>query len=259
MQSNLAKIGIDVRIEPLPVTQLVHRELHADATWDLATIGWTPDFPDPANVLNPLLRGTSAHNKETENFAHFDDPVYNRRLHAAARLTGPTRYTTYATLDTDLISKAAPMAAVGVWLDRALFSAPHRLPDLPTDLRHRPRRSLHPTQLSARTRTATPHAPSPTPAPGRSGRLAAARDRTPDGGARSDASMRPDAAAIMPRTSGALLLRRSSERCRVRASDARSGRGRGCAVDERLASASPWRSESAISEVMPLARMRERR
>jgi ABC-type transport system substrate-binding protein len=88
VQANLAKIGIDVHIEPLSVTQLVHRELHADATWDLATIGWAPDFPDPSNVLNPLLRGPSADNKDG-NFAHFDDPAYNRRLDAAARLSGP--------------------------------------------------------------------------------------------------------------------------------------------------------------------------
>jgi YVTN family beta-propeller protein len=122
VQATLATIGIDVDIEPLSVTQLVKREFDPHATWDLATIGWTPDFPDPSNVLNPMLQGPSAHNK-LGNFAHFDDPAYNRRLDAAARLSGPARYTTYAKLDTDLISKAAPMAAVGVWLDRALFSA----------------------------------------------------------------------------------------------------------------------------------------
>jgi peptide/nickel transport system substrate-binding protein len=123
VQSNLAKLGIDVDIKPLSVTQHFDRVRDPHANWDLATFGWTPDFPDPSNVLNPLLRGTSAHNTVTANFAHFDEPAYNRRLDAAARLTGPARYTTYAKLDTDLISKAAPMAAVGVWLDRALFSA----------------------------------------------------------------------------------------------------------------------------------------
>jgi YVTN family beta-propeller protein len=123
VQSNLAKIGIDVHIEQLSFTQMFNRERHADANWDLATVGWTPDFPDPANVLNPLLRTATRPSEEVSNYPHFDDPVYNRRLDAAARLTGPTRYTTYAKLDTDLISKAAPMAAVGVWLDRALFSA----------------------------------------------------------------------------------------------------------------------------------------
>lgn len=124
VQANLAKLRIDVRIEPLSPPQLVKQEQDPHATWDLATIGWSPDFLDPSNVLNPMLRGRSAHNKGTENFAHFDDPAYNRRLDAAARLTGPARDTTYAKLDTDLIAKAAPMAAIGVWLDRDLFSAP---------------------------------------------------------------------------------------------------------------------------------------
>ena len=57
------------------------------------------------------------------NFAHFDDPAYNRRLDAAARLTGPARYTAYAKLDADLARNAAPMAALGVWPNRDLFSA----------------------------------------------------------------------------------------------------------------------------------------
>ncbi len=121
VQSNLAKIGIDVRIVPLSITEMFNRVRDPHATWDIATTGWAPDYPDPSNVLNPLLRGPSAFNKN--NLAHFDDPVYNRRLDAAARLSGPARYATYAKLDTDLIAKAAPMAAVGVWLDRALFSA----------------------------------------------------------------------------------------------------------------------------------------
>jgi hypothetical protein len=57
------------------------------------------------------------------NYAHFDDPVYNRRLDAAAQLTGPARYAAYAKLDADLAGKAAPMAALGVWPNRDLFSA----------------------------------------------------------------------------------------------------------------------------------------
>jgi ABC-type oligopeptide transport system substrate-binding subunit len=69
-------------------------------------LGWTPDFADPSNVLNPLLRGTSADDKNSENRAHFDDPAYNRRLDAA-RLTGPARYTTPRQ------AQAAPVIAAG--------------------------------------------------------------------------------------------------------------------------------------------------
>ena len=57
------------------------------------------------------------------NYSHFDDPVYNRRLDAAARLSGPARYDAYARLDADLAGKAAPLIAFGVVLNRDLFSA----------------------------------------------------------------------------------------------------------------------------------------
>ena len=123
VQANLAKIDIDVDIQQLSVSEKFKREGHADANWDLAPTGWTPDFPDPANVLNPLLRGNHMPPALNQNYAHFDDPAYNRRLDAAARLPGPARYTTYAKLDNDLAGKAAPMAAIGVWLNRDLLSA----------------------------------------------------------------------------------------------------------------------------------------
>jgi len=69
------------------------REARADANWDLAPTGWTPSIPDPASVLNPLPRGNHLPPALNENFAHFDNRTYNRRLDAAARLTGPARYT----------------------------------------------------------------------------------------------------------------------------------------------------------------------
>jgi ABC-type oligopeptide transport system substrate-binding subunit len=122
VQANLAKIGIDVDIHQLSVTQLYNHASDPHASWDLALVGWAPNVADPVSVLNPLLRGPSAQNT-LGNFAHFDDPAYNRRLDAAARLTGAARDTTYAKLNTDLVGKAAPMAAIGVFLDRDLFSA----------------------------------------------------------------------------------------------------------------------------------------
>ena len=121
VQSDLAKIGIDVDIQALSVVDKFKRESRGD--WDLAPTGWTPDFGDPSHVLNALLRGSHLPPALNVNYAHFDDPAYNRRLDAAARLTGHARYTAYATLDADLAGKAAPMAALGVWPDRDLFSA----------------------------------------------------------------------------------------------------------------------------------------
>jgi peptide/nickel transport system substrate-binding protein len=121
VQADLAKIGIDVDIQALSVTDKFKRESRGD--WDLAPTGWSPDFADPFDVLNALLRGNHLPPADNVNYAHFDDPVYNRRLDAAAQLTGPARYAAYAKLDADLAGKAAPMAALGIWPNRDLFAA----------------------------------------------------------------------------------------------------------------------------------------
>jgi hypothetical protein len=49
--------------------------------------------------------------------------VYNRRLEAAAELTGPARYSTYARLDADLARNAAPLIAWGNGSTQDFFSA----------------------------------------------------------------------------------------------------------------------------------------
>ncbi len=53
----------------------------------------------------------------------FNDPVYRRRLAAAARLSGPERYLTYGRLDLDLARNAAPLAAFDNLTTNDFFSA----------------------------------------------------------------------------------------------------------------------------------------
>ena len=53
----------------------------------------------------------------------FEDPDLPRRLAAAAQLTGPKRYLTYAKLDHDLARNAAPLVAFGN--HPATTSSPH--------------------------------------------------------------------------------------------------------------------------------------
>jgi hypothetical protein len=90
-------------------------------SWDLAFFSWGFDFPDPSDVLNYLLHGN--HAAGNPNISHFDDPGYNRRLDAAARLTGRARSTAYAKLDADSAGRAAPMIAFGLPLSEDFFSA----------------------------------------------------------------------------------------------------------------------------------------
>jgi YVTN family beta-propeller protein len=123
VRSNLAKIGIDVTVQEVPLPVMFAREGRRDADYDIAFLAWFPDLPDPHNVLNKLLRGNNLPAAQNVNVSLFDDPVYNRRLDAAARLTGPARYAAYAKLDADLAGKAAPMIAFGLPLTRDFFSA----------------------------------------------------------------------------------------------------------------------------------------
>jgi len=70
-------------------------------------------------ILNPLFDGTRIKATRNWNSSYFDDPSFNRRLKAAARLTGPERYRVYGQLDLDLARHAAPFVAYGTaaWYD----------------------------------------------------------------------------------------------------------------------------------------------
>jgi YVTN family beta-propeller protein len=121
IRADLARIGIDVTTQELPFIQMFKREQQPHPSWDLAFFSWGFDFPDPSDVLNYLLHGNYA--AGNPNSSRFDDPGYNRRLDAAARLTGPARSAAYAKLDADLAGRAAPMIAFGLPLSEDFFSA----------------------------------------------------------------------------------------------------------------------------------------
>lgn len=115
IRDDLRKIGIGV-------TVVESADFFPKEPYDLHFLFWGPDYPDPANVLNPLLLGNQSPPRGV-NFSYFDNPVYNRRLEAAAELTGPAREAAYARLDADLTGKEAPMIAFDSLFARDLFSA----------------------------------------------------------------------------------------------------------------------------------------
>jgi hypothetical protein len=67
-------------------------------------------------MLNPVL-------EEDGTEPDFNDPIYQRKLAAAARLSGLDRYLTYGRLDLDLARNAAPLAAFGNPATYDFFSA----------------------------------------------------------------------------------------------------------------------------------------
>jgi YVTN family beta-propeller protein len=116
VKTDLAAIGLNVQIKKFPETTLFAREGTRGEPFDLAWAGWLPDYPDPEAMLNPTLADTSVG-------PTLDDRAYQRRLAAAARLSGPKRYLTYGELDLDLARNAAPLAAFGNLPDEDFFSA----------------------------------------------------------------------------------------------------------------------------------------
>jgi ABC-type transport system substrate-binding protein len=115
IKTNLAAIGVDLQVRPFTYDQLFERINTKGEPFDLATVGWIADYPDPANFLNaPLLGGQGP---------ALDNPVYRARLAAAARLSGTRRYLAYSRLDTDLSRNVAPWVAYGSHTNQDFFSA----------------------------------------------------------------------------------------------------------------------------------------
>jgi peptide/nickel transport system substrate-binding protein len=116
VKTDLLAIGLHVTIKTLPSSTLFAQETTPGAPFDLAWQGWLPDYFDPQAMLNPLL-------EDSAYGPTFNDPAYQRKLAAAARLTGPERYLTYGHLDLDLARNAAPLAAFDNLTSDDFFSA----------------------------------------------------------------------------------------------------------------------------------------
>lgn len=123
IQAELAPIGISVEIKALPHDEVFNRAGIRGEPFDMALNAWFPVYPDPSNILNYLFDGRTIKAAGNSNFSYFDDPVYNRRLAAAAQLTGPRRYLAYQALEVDLSRNAAPAAPLWNWAEQEFFSA----------------------------------------------------------------------------------------------------------------------------------------
>ena len=68
LKRDLAKIGLDVEIRPIPLTAYFSR-LGARGPYDIGFATWTPDYNDPYAVLNLLFDGRFI---GATNWARFD-------------------------------------------------------------------------------------------------------------------------------------------------------------------------------------------
>jgi peptide/nickel transport system substrate-binding protein len=106
---DLARINIDVTVK-LFRTADYNRRIHRRAEpFDMALSGFVADYLDPYDFINVQLSGRNIPASNNQNLSHFNDPTFNRRMDAAAGLSGSRRYAAYAKLDADLMRQAAPI------------------------------------------------------------------------------------------------------------------------------------------------------
>lgn len=108
---NLRQIGLGVDVKPFAQSVLQARAGTPGEPYDLAAGLWIADFPDPANMILPLLSPENARKSSGNlNLSYFDDPGYGRRMVFSARLTGEARFRAFTRLERELLRDAAPVA-----------------------------------------------------------------------------------------------------------------------------------------------------
>lgn len=117
IKAELAAIGLHLRIERFPPATLYARLETPGEPFDMATVYWSPSYPDPEAILNYLIEGGQTIPPL------LDDPSASAHLASAARLLGPKRFSTYGRLDLELSARVAPMIAYGYESSHELFSA----------------------------------------------------------------------------------------------------------------------------------------
>jgi YVTN family beta-propeller protein len=121
VRANLRAIGMDVQIKNLGESFWA-RIPRRDEPFDMALITWAADYPSPIDFLRQL-DGRTIRADGNSNFAYFDDPGFNRRLDAAARLSSPARELALGRLDVQVARTAAPWAALASNRRHDFFSA----------------------------------------------------------------------------------------------------------------------------------------
>ncbi len=115
---DLAAIGIEVLVKELPVNKLLAEERAQPAPYDIFLGGYAGTYEDPSDILDPSV---DVSNVIARN--RFDNPMINRQLAAAERLTGLARIRAYMRIDTELVTRYAPAATYAVGLTPDFLSA----------------------------------------------------------------------------------------------------------------------------------------
>ena len=113
VQANLKAIGLDVEVKPYTFAVLIDKTGTRSEPSDMYSIGWFADYPDPYDFINILLDGRTIVAKNNINTSYFNVPAYQKKMDAAARLTGDARYRAYGNLDIDITRNQSPLVITG--------------------------------------------------------------------------------------------------------------------------------------------------
>ena len=118
VRRNLRPLGIDVQIKEFAMGDFFTRISSPGEPFDLAVSGWS-FTSDPVEMLGMYRRRGIGSN----NLSHFENPTFDRKLAAAARLSGARRDTAVRLLALELQRDLIPAAVFAVTASRDFFSA----------------------------------------------------------------------------------------------------------------------------------------
>jgi ABC-type transport system substrate-binding protein len=123
VQADFKQIGLNVSVNRYGTGTMYKKCGTKTESFDVCNVGWIADYPDPYDFINVLLSGTSIHGSNNNNYSYFNNRKYNKKMALAARLFGAKRFSTYGSLDVEIMKAAAPIAAWDNDNDREFISA----------------------------------------------------------------------------------------------------------------------------------------
>ena len=109
---NLAQIGLDVQVRSFARAVLLSKISTRGEPFDLTLTGWTGFTLDPADFLVRLLDGRTITTSDNFNLSYFDVPAVNQQLATTDALPAPQRYEAFASLETQILRRFAPVAPI---------------------------------------------------------------------------------------------------------------------------------------------------
>jgi peptide/nickel transport system substrate-binding protein len=123
IQYDLGQIGVHVQVRAFARALLITKIATRGEPYDLALTGWTGFTPDPQDFLLRLLDGHTITAGDNFDVSYFNVASVNRRLEADNTLPAPQRYEAFATSETNILRRYAPVAPIMNQLGYVLISA----------------------------------------------------------------------------------------------------------------------------------------